>query len=420
MATLLAINNYYYYRGGAETVFLEHNKMFEANGWRVVPFCMQHPLNLTSPWQNHFIEEIEFGADYSFVEKLVRVPKVIYSREARRKLSGLMDVVRPDVCHAHNIYNHISPAILSLLHDHGVPTVLTLHDLKIACPAYNMLAPDGVCERCKGGRIYNVLVHRCVKQSAVLSAVVMLEAMLHKMLRSYENNVSKFIVPSRFYIDKLVDWGMPENRFAHVPNFVDSNVFKPQYQSGEAFLYFGRVSREKGLITLVRAAAAAKAKLFIAGTGPQLDELRALANQLAADVSFLGFLTGEKLHDAIRSSRAVVLPSEWYENAPMTVLESYALGKPVVGARIGGIPELIRDGESGIGFESGNVESLTSALLRIRDLGDAEISNMGRGGRQWVERDFTAERYRQRILEIYRDLAVTVPVAGAQALRTRR
>ena len=171
MATLLAINNYYYYRGGAETLFLEHNRIFQDLGWQVVPFAMRHAQNLATPWSEFFVDEVEFGNDYSLREKLVRVPKVIYSFEAREKLARLLKAVEPDVCHAHNIYHHISPSILGLLKRRGIPTVLTLHDLKIACPAYSMLTHDGICERCRGGRLYNVLAHRCIKGSRALSAI---------------------------------------------------------------------------------------------------------------------------------------------------------------------------------------------------------------------------------------------------------
>src|SRR5687767_9880690 len=221
--TLLSINNYYYYRGGAETVFLEHNKMFEALGWTVAPFAMQHPKNLPTPWARHFVEEIEFGEGYSLLDKVIRIPKVIYSAEARRKLAALLDEFKPQVCHAHNIYHHISPSILGLLRDRGIPVVMTLHDLKIACPAYNMLAPDGVCERCRGGKLYNVLVHRCIKRSAALSAVVMVESALHRAIGSYRDCVTRFVVPSRFYIEKFSQWGFERSQFVHVPNFVDAS-----------------------------------------------------------------------------------------------------------------------------------------------------------------------------------------------------
>jgi glycosyltransferase involved in cell wall biosynthesis len=416
MSTLLSINNYYYYRGGAETVFLEQNKLLERQGWKVVPFAMHHPKNMSTPWSAFFVDEIEFGQDYSFAQKLLRAPKVIYSIEARRKLNRLLNQVKPDVAHAHNIYHHISPSILSLLKGRGVPTVLTLHDLKIACPAYHMLAPDGICERCKGGHLYNVVANRCIKGSAALSTVIMAEAVLHRALGSYTRCVDRFVVPSQFYIDKLCEWGMPRSLFRHIPNFVDTSLLQPRFEPGSAFLYFGRVSREKGIGTLIRAAASAKCALRVVGTGPELDEMRELAQHLKADVTFLGYQTGAALYDAVASSLAVVLPSQWYENAPMSVLEAYALGKPVLGARIGGIPELVKDGETGTSFESGNVDSLASALRHFAGLTSQQVSDMGRRGRAWVETSFTIELYRERILNLYRELGVDDPSQSASVL----
>jgi glycosyltransferase involved in cell wall biosynthesis len=408
MTTLLSINNYYYYRGGAETVFLEQNKMFQQAGWNVVPFAMKSTQNLNSSWSKYFVDSIEFGERYSLREKLIRVPKVLFSFEARRKLARVIEEAQPDICHVHNIYHHISPSILSLLKQRGIPVVLTLHDLKIACPAYSMLAHDGICERCRGGRLHNVVLHRCIKGSVALSAIALMEATLHRVLRTYSSCVGRFAVPSRFYIEKLRDWGWPNSMFSHVPNFVDPKCYRPQYEAGKAFLYFGRVSREKGIATLIRAAALAGSRLLIVGTGPQLAELRALAGALGADVSFLGFLTGAPLHDAVRSARAVVLPSEWYENAPMTVLEAYALGKPVLGARIGGIPELIHEQETGLGFTSGDVASLAATLRDISDRTDVSIADMGRRARQLVEKEYTAEMYLQRVVSIYRQLGVPI------------
>jgi glycosyltransferase involved in cell wall biosynthesis len=406
MATLLAINNYYYYRGGAETVFLEHNRMFEAMGWPVVPFAMHHPKNLPSPWSNHFVDEIELGQQYTLAGKVVRASKVIYSFEARRRLAALLDEVRPDVCHAHNIYHHISPSILSLLHGRGIPTVMTLHDLKIACPEYHMLAPDGICERCKGGRLHNVLVHRCIKESATLSAVIMLESALHRVLGSFRKHVRAFIVPSRFYIEKFCEWGFPRALFHHVPNFVDAERYVPQFSPGESFVFFGRLSPEKGLRTLINAAVIAGCPVRIIGTGPQLEELRALAAKLAANVTFLGYLTGEALHAEVRRARAVVLPSEWYENAPMTVLEAYALGKPVIGSRIAGIPELIQEGRTGFTYTAGHAESLAAALRAMTERLDIEVEEFGRAARRSVETEFASSLYRDRVLEIYRRLGV--------------
>ena len=416
MSRLLAINNYYYDRGGSEAIFFAHNRMLEELGWDIVPFSMQHPGNHATPWSKYFIDDLEMHGDYSLLQKVSRLPKVIYSFEARRKLGELIDKVRPDIAHAHNIYHHISPSILGLLKSRGIPTVLTLHDLKIACPAYNMLAPDGICERCKGGKVYNVVRHRCINGSAAMSLVVMMESVVHKLLGSYKRDVDTFIVPSRFYIEKFSEWGMPASMFRHVPNFVDVQRYAPSYEPGEAFLYFGRVIRQKGVATLIRAVAAAHSKLLIAGTGPEMEEMRTLADTLNADVTFLGHLGGQQLHDVIRSCRAVVLPSEWYENAPVSLLEAYALGKPVIGARIGGIPELIRENETGACFESGQVDSVRRVLEDFMARPTQQLADMGAAGRRWVAEDFTVAMYRQRIMSVYRDLGVTVTAASQQPL----
>ena len=200
------------------------------------PFRDAAPKKLDSPWSDHFVEEIELGEHYTLRGKLTRAAKVIYSFEARGKLARLLDAVRPDVCHAHNIYHHLSPSILGVLHDRGIPTVMTLHDLKIACPAYNMLAADGICERCKGGRLHNVLRHRCIKQSTSLSAVVMVESILHRLLGSYRNYVRRFVVPSQFYISKFCDWGFPRAQFHHVPNYIAAEQYAPQFSPGRAFV----------------------------------------------------------------------------------------------------------------------------------------------------------------------------------------
>lgn len=406
MPTLLSINNYYYRRGGAEVVFLEQNRMFEDSGWNVVPFAMQHPSNLSSPWSKYFVDEIEFGADYSLWEKLLKVPKVIYSFEARRKLGALLNDARPDIAHAHNVYHHISPSIFGVLKRHHIPTILTLHDLKLACPAYKMLTHDGICERCKSGNLSHVVRNRCVKNSLALSGMIWLEASVQRMLGCYADNVDRFITPSRFYLEKLVEWGWDRRRFTHIPNFVDVNALQPDFNIGQAFLYFGRLAPEKGLGTLIHAAAQARVPLWIVGTGPEEAALKQLAADIGSDVQFLGYKTGSELHELVRRARAVVLPSEWYENAPMSVLEAYALGRPVIGAAIGGIPELIREHETGISFASGNVEDLAAALRQFAGLSGAQLAEMGRAARAWVEKDFTVTRYLERLVHLYGEFGV--------------
>lgn len=408
MSTLLSINNYYYSRGGAENVFLEHNRLLDQKGWGIVPFSMQHPENIASDWSEHFVDEIEFGNDYSLIEKVVKAPKTVYSFEARSKLDQLLNKTPVDVAHAHNIYHHISPSILGKLHSRGVPTFLTLHDLKIACPAYKMLNSNGICEQCKGGAHRHVVSNRCIKDSLMLSALSWVEAKLHSSLGSYRNHVDKFVVPSQFYIDKFVEWGWPAEKFRYIPNFVDCKEFQPNYAAGDYFVYFGRLSEEKGIATLIDATVSAGIKLRVVGTGPLEAELKQKAKASNADIQFMGYQSGEPLKQLVAQSKAVVVPSEWYENAPLSIMEAYGLGKPVIGAEIGGIPELIRRSETGDIFSSGNADELAKCLSGFNQLPDTEIEQMGREGRRWMEEEFSSDRYVARVLELYQSFGVRI------------
>jgi len=401
---LLSINNYFYPRGGAEVLFLEQNRLFEHAGWQVVPFAMRHPQNLPTPWADYFPDEIEFGRSYGLGTKLLHAQRVVFSLQSRRKMHDLLERVRPRIAHAHNIYHHLSPSILPTLRKAGIPVVMTVHDLKLACPAYTMMAANKPCERCRGGRIHNVAVHRCIKGSLGLSSLIMVETFVHRLLRLYDANVSRFVVPSRFVLDKLVAWGWAPDRFAHIPNFVDVERFAADRPIGDRFVYCGRLQNLKGVETLVRAAAVAKRPLTIVGSGPEERRLRTLSAELRADVEFLGHLPKEALAGVVQSARAVVVPSEVNENSPLALLEGYAAGRPVIGARIGGIPELVREEETGVLFPSGDVEALAAALDRLTSLPDMRLSEMGAAGRRWVEQDFTATRYRNRLLDLYASL----------------
>jgi glycosyltransferase involved in cell wall biosynthesis len=401
MPALLTINNYHYRRGGADVAYLTQAEMFGSKGWRVASFSMQHEQNLPSDWEKFFVQQIEYGADYGPMRIMKNAVKSIYSIEAARKIDALLSEFRPDVAHAHNIYHHLSPSILGQLASRGVPVFLTLHDVKLLCPARMMWSQDAICEACKGENLRNVVLKRCMKGSVALSSLIYVESKLHRLLGLYRDNVTRFVSPSRFVRDKFVEWGWPAERFVYVPNFVEAKNFAPRYTPGTAFLYFGRLSVEKGLPTLVRAAAAAGVPLWLVGTGPEHERLETLARSLKADVTFFGFQTGDRLWKIIGDSRAVVLPSEWYENAPISILEAYALGKPVIGARIGGIPEMVREGVTGFLHESRNVDDLARALRQMAETPDAAVEALGHAAREWVVGEFSPERHFERLVELY-------------------
>jgi glycosyltransferase involved in cell wall biosynthesis len=409
---LLSLNTYHYRRGGSDVVFLEQEDMFRRLGWDTAVMAMHHPKNEPSPWSNFFVDEIEYGHEYGILDRLGMASKVIYSIEARRKLSALLDVFPADVAHAHCIYHHLSPSVLVELKRRGIPTILTAHDLKLACPSYKMLNRGGICEKCHNGNLLNVVTNRCIRDSLPISALIMVESAVHKVLGLYKNNLDSVVVPSLFYKQKLMEWGWSENKLTYIPNYVDTSAHTPHYKPGDYFFYFGRLAIEKGLGTLITAAALAKVKLRIAGTGPEGSYLKALAEEVGGDIEFLGFVSGEALWKWVREARAIVLPSQWYENSPMSVLEAYACGKPVIGSRIGGIPEMLLEGETGQLFESGNVTELAGVLRQFSDMSDSVVAQMGKTARDYVSRTFTAQRYLNEMLALYAGIGVHVGSYG--------
>jgi glycosyltransferase involved in cell wall biosynthesis len=404
MPDLLSLNSYHYRRGGSDAVYFDHAELMQQLGWRNAFFSMQHPLNEPTPWSRFFVDELEFGHDYSWPRKLAMAGKVVYSFEAQRRLRALLAEFRPDVAHVHCIYHHLSPSVLPVLREAGIPVVLTAHDLKIACPAYKMLNAGGLCERCRDGSVLNVVRHRCVRGSLAASAIVAVETGLHRQLGTWRRHVNRVITPSRFFLEKFVEWGWPREQFSYIPNVVDASLHLPQFEPGDYFLYFGRLAPEKGVATLLRAAARAGVPLKLAGTGPDEALLKAQSASLGGQAEFLGFQAGEALRALIRGARAVVLPSEWYENAPMSVLESMAAGKPVLGARIGGIPELIDEGGSGLLFTSGDERELADRLLELAGTPDARLAAMGRHARAEVERRFHRQGYADAVTALYAEL----------------
>ena len=402
------MTSYYYRRGGAEAVMLDQNELLTERGWDIVPFAMEYEKNFETGYDDYFVEEIDFASGYTPVEKVRKVVKSVYSLEARREIGRLIDDVQPDIVHAHNVYHHLTPAIFGAIQKKGVPAVMTVHDLKIGCPSKLMLAADGVCERCHGGKTWNAVQQRCLKGSLPLSAVAALETTLHNFLGSYKKNVDLFVLPSHFHMNKLIDWGLPAEKARYVPNAVDVSGLVADYTAGKRFVFVGRLSEEKGLLTFVKAVAQAGVQATIVGTGPQEAELRALVDSSGADVEFAGYQTGDALFDIVRNAKALVLPSECYENAPVVLLEAYGVGTPVLGSDLGGIPELIQPGVTGQLATAGDVSSFAEQLSAMADRSDSELGEMGRAGRTFVEERFSREHYLDGLLEVYRELGIAV------------
>lgn len=386
-------------------------KMMSTAANNVAVFARDHENNITSDYSKHFPPPIETENIKVSLAALRVVKELIYSREARSGLRNVLNDFRPVIAHAHNIYGRLTVSVLDELKAHGIPTVLTMHDLKLLCPTYLMLNKGAVCEKCRGGRYYNSVLTKCHKGSYAASAVYALETWINDILGKYDS-VKLFISPSRFLRDKMIEYGWSPVRIVHVPNFIDGNALDGSRDIGRYNLYFGRLSREKGVKTLLKAYGRVKEgiPLMVVGDGPERAELEKLARDLALQVTFTGYLSGEPLHSAISNARAAIVPSEMYENAPLSILEAFSYGKPVVGSRIGGIPEMIDDRVNGLLFEAGNADDLADKLSLLATMSDQRIADMGKAALEKVKKEYSAETHYAKLMDVY-SLALGRPCA---------
>jgi glycosyltransferase involved in cell wall biosynthesis len=398
--SLLSINNFHYRRAGSDALFMDHDRLFRARGWATAVFSMQHAGNEPSVWDRYFVEELEFSRSYSFAERLRLAGKVMYSFEARAKLRRLLAEFTPDIAHVHSVYHHISPAILPVLHAHGIPIVLTAHDYKLACPAYKMFDGQNICEDCNGGKLMPLIRKRCLHGSTAIGTLVAAESAMHRALGSYRY-VQQIVCPSLFMRGKLIEWGWPAERLVHVRNFFDATLWQPQYEPGDYFLYFGRLAPEKGLLTLLQAASLARVPLKIAGSGTMRSQLTQLAQRLALQIEFIPHAAIEQLSALIAGARATVLPSEWYENSSLAILESMACGKPVIASSMGGNPEAVLPERNGWLFAARDVEALADRLRTVAVMPAAKLADIGRQAREFVSAEYGGDAYFETMKALY-------------------
>lgn len=404
---ILFLNKFFYVKGGAERVFFEEMSVLQKSGHSCIPFSRKSPRDLSSPYSSYFAPPLVLGNILS-PAALRSAAGIIYSREVKRYLGRLLDRVRPDIAHGHNIYGHLTSSVLDIMHDRGIPAVISLHDYKILCPNYQFLHENRICEDCKPHRYYEAVRKRCVHGNLIYSSIYAIENYFNNLFSKYRRKVTKFVAVSRFIRDKFIEYGYPPDQIVFIPNFIDVAGYEASYGHKKYFLYLGRLSGEKGISTLLKAFEKLDRtdyRLVIVGDGPLKDELQAQARLFAPDrIQFTGFLSGAALADAVKNSSCVVVPSEWYENCPMSVLEALAYGKPVIGAKIGGIPELIEDRTDGWIFESGNVEDLARKMDAVACSTPDHLEAMGRAARKKIETVYNAQRHCESLVSLYQSI----------------
>ncbi|MFH1597742.1 MAG: glycosyltransferase family 4 protein [Patescibacteria group bacterium] len=399
---ILLINKFYFLKGGAEGHYFDLKDLLEKNGHQVIPFAMDHPRNLNTPYKKYFVANMETTKPKINLGIFREAIRIIWNLEAKRKIKKLIDQEKPDIAHIHNIYHQISPSILKVLREQGIPVVMTVHDFKLICPNYCLLANSNICERCQGGKYYNCFLQKCHKNSRLKSLVVTAEMYIHKLMKVYEKNIDLFIVPSKFFKDKLVAFGQSDNQMSVLPNFIEAEKFKPSGQYDDYAVYLGRLSVEKGVYDLLRAWVKVNPnlKLKVVGAGPEEEKLIQLRDKLQLDnVEFTGFKTGQDLANIMRNCLFTVVPSICYENCPLSLLESMAYGKAVIGSRLGGIPEIINH-KYGELFKERDPEDISQQINYLFQNQDYVIQ-LGQAARQMVEQKFDPQKYYQELIKIY-------------------
>ncbi|MCK5617549.1 glycosyltransferase [Candidatus Pacearchaeota archaeon] len=398
---ILLINKFLYPKGGDAKSTINTGKLLRSKGHDVFFWGMDSPDNPDYEFKEYFMPYVDLNNVKGWYSQLKAVVNILYSFEAKKRLEQLIKVKRPDIVHLNNFAHQISPSILHIFKKYNIPVVMTMRDYKIVCPVYTMMSKDKICEKCKNGNYYNCLINKCAKNSFIKSMINVMEMYLHHRVLKIYDIIDEYISPSMFLKYKTEEMGIGRD-VNHLFNFVPLEDKRPTYTwKDKTIIYVGRLSAEKGLFTLIDAVKGLDVKLKIIGDGPIKAALGCrVRDEGLKNVDFLGYKKGVELEDEICESMFLVIPSEWYENNPRTVIEAFASGKPVIGARIGGIPELVKDGETGLLFESGNIDDLRDKIQCLLTNPD-KIVEMGKKACRFVEEELNSERHYDSLIKIY-------------------
>lgn len=396
---ILIVNKFLYPNGGAETYIFKLGEQFQNMGHEVQFFGMEHEKRIVGNHAESYTSNMDFHTGK--LQKLLYPFKILYSREARRKIRAVLEDFQPDVVHLNNFNFQLTPSIIYEIksfakkQSRNIPIVYTAHDYQWVCPNHMLYIPheDKICQSCLEGQFSNCAKKKCIHNSRVKSLLGSVEGYLYQRLKTYRH-VDTIIAPSHFLAEQLANNVLLKDKIEVLHNFVE-NRYCPEVEKEEYILYFGRYVKEKGVQTLLEVCRRLPNISFVfAGGGPLEEEVNSVAN-----VKNVGFQTGEALQHLIAKAQFSVFPSEWYENCPFSVIESQMYYTPVLGADIGGVPELIQRGKTGELFQSGNADDLKAkieALWNDRNCLKAYTKNC-----ETIDFD-TLETYCHKVLEIYR------------------
>jgi len=406
------VSKYFFLKGGLETVMFEEAKLLEKKGHEIAFFSMHHPLNPKEyKYNKYFVDYMELsnaGKEYSLIEKFKIARNFIYNKQAGIKFEAFLNDFKPDIIHCHGVTHQLTPSVLDIAKLYNIPVVQTLHDYQLICPNYTLLRSGKlICDdlRCSNDNYWHCIFNKCVKESFGASILSTIEMYFNYRNNKYGDLIDKFISPSKFLRNILIKSGKPEEKIVQISNFININEYEPEYSNKGYFLFAGRLSFEKGLFTLLKAfKKSPESNLVIAGTGPlEKDLLTYKEDNCINNVEFVGYKSKSELENYFKHCIALIIPSEWYENAPMSIIESFSYGKPVIASNLGGNTEMVTDNYSGYLFSPKDINDLKLKISYFKN--DAGLSQkLGENARNFALQNYTPENHYNNLLSLFNSL----------------
>ena len=397
---VLLVNKFHYLKGGSEKYYFSLAKALEKAGHEVIFFAMKDEKNYSCNQEKYFVENV--SKDAGFKGKIKFLLNINYSKEAYKKMKELLKDENPDLVILNLVHKQITCSIIDAIKEYNpkIKIVWTMHDLITVCPSYTMLDGKGnICEKCLHGDFKNCYKNKCIHGSKLMSYLSYYEAKFIKK-NDYYNKVDLFVCPSDFYKKKLEEANFTKSKIVTLRNPLEiKELDSKSYVNGNYILYFGRLSKEKGVLTLIKAMKDINYPLYIVGTGPIESELKQYVekNNLT-NIKFWGYQTGDTLNNLVLGSKVVVLPREWYENGPYSAMEAMAIGKPLIVSSLGGLPELVQDGKNGYIYNK-DIE-LAEKIIKTIALNDDEYLKMSNASYLMAKQLFNADEYVEKLFKL--------------------
>ena len=422
---IILVNKFHYLKGGSETYYFGLAEGLKALGHEVHYFAMEGPDNVPCEDEDLFVSSKDYNGPISFAQKINAAASLVYSKEAKHKFQALCERVQPDIVHMSLVHRQITLSILDApyLKTHHVPVLFTSHDYILVCPSYVMLDGAGnVCDACLDGKFANCFKRKCVKGSTAKSAMGALEAEYLKLRKAYRK-IDRIIAPSEFMRQKLIEGGFPARQVVYMQNFAKQEILNIASRGSDRtdrddpyLLFFGRLSKEKGIDVLVDAFIAAipslpsNVRLVIAGDGPERqgieEKIASAGSCVSSRIEVVGYQTGSTLQAYVEGASLAIASSRWRENMPYSIVEAFAAGTPVIGTNIGGIPELVIEGETGFICDPDSSPSLTEAIIRgfaaFND--EARYASLQANCRAYVLERCSQGKYMKDLMALYQEL----------------